>query len=128
MKRLLFVFSMFAVSMTAFSVQKAAAQTVVTTTSFNSEITQLDIKITAGDTVAAKAIFATINTDMMTVLAVTKTSIHGAVNDSTKNYYTNLLGTQQVPLYQMIWQLKNNMILNHTALIAKLNAFSALIY
>ena len=128
MKRLLLVCSMFTLTLTVASTQKADAQTIVTAASFNAEINLLNSQIGSGDTVSAKATFATMNTDMITVLGVTKASIRDAGNDSTKNYYINYLSTQQVPLYRNIWQLKSDMVTNRSTLIAKLNAFSALIY
>ena len=128
MKRLLLACSLFAISMTVASVQKAGAQTVVTASSFGTEINSLDAQISSGDTVSAKATFASINNDMITVLGVTKTSIHTAVDSTSRNYYVNYLSAQQIPVYRSIWNLKADMITNHTALITKLNAFKTLIY
>jgi hypothetical protein len=128
MKRLLLACSLFTVAMTVTSVQKAQAQTVVTASSFANEIDSLNNQITRLDTVTAKATFANINSDMINVLGVTKTSIRSASSDSTRNYYINYLSVQQVPTYRQIWLLKASMVTNQTALIGKLNDFKALIY
>jgi hypothetical protein len=128
MKRLLLASSLFTVAMTFTAVQKAQAQTVVTASSFASEIDSLNNQITRLDTVTAKTTFASINSDMISVLGVTKQSIRGAATDSTRNYYINYLSVQQVPTYRQIWLLKSNLVTNQTALIGKLNDFKALIY
>ena len=127
MKRLLFIFG-FIASVTFAGSMSAQAQTMVTTSSFNAQVTLLDAQISSGDTASAKATFANINTMMINVLGVSKASIRDAGTDSTRSYYVNYLTTQQIPLYHNIWTLKQDMVTNHSTLITKLNAFSALIY
>ena len=128
MKRFLLAFSLVTATCTFTAVQHATAQTTVSAASFTSKVTQLDANLATGDTVAAKATFAELNTMMIQVLGATKTSIHNATNPTDKAYYTNYLSAQQIPVYNTIWQLKVNLALNRAAIIEKLNQFDALIY
>jgi hypothetical protein len=131
MKRLLFAFSLLTATFFVASIQRASAQAPVTTAAFTAMVNQLDSQIGSGDTTSAKATFATLNTMMIQVLGVTKSSIHTASDagdETQKTYYTNYLGTQQVPLYRQIWHLKTDLVTNHSAIITKLNSFGALIY
>ena len=127
MKRFLLVFGLLTATCTFTSIRHASAQTV-TAASFTAQITTLDAQITSGDTISANATFAAINSSMIRVLGATKTSIHNATNTTDKDYYTNYLTVQQLPLYRAIWSMKTNLTLNHSAVITKLNAFDALIY
>ena len=130
MKRLILSFGLFAAIVVAMTVQKAAAQstTTVTAASFTTTVNQLDAYLTAGDTTSAKATFETLNTMMIRVLGVTKKSIHDATTTTDRDYYTSYLTTQQVPAYKAVWALKTDLVTNHATIIAKLNAFDALIY
>lgn len=122
MKRILFVCCLLTATC-AIPTQKAAAQTSVSVTTFNTKVGELDALIAAGSMTAAQAKWNEIHDLMKQELAATKQSIASSATPATSPYMATM--QTQTTLYREIWDLKNDMSTNRVALNTKLLAFSA---
>ena len=122
MKRILFVCCMLTATC-VIPTQKAAAQTSVSVTTFNTKVGELDALIGAGSMTAAQVKWNEIHDMMKQELAATKQNIASSATPATSPYMTTM--QTQIGLYREIWELKNDLSANRAALNTKLLAFSA---
>jgi hypothetical protein len=130
MKQAVSIIALLCVILAGTSNQAAMAQTTaaVTTATFAAKSNQLDSLIGAGAMTDAQTVFMQINDMMKSVLAVTKTSIFSATSTAQHDSYYNLLTSQQIPLYQVIFRMKSDLAGNRSVLHTKLTEFGATIY
>ncbi|MFI5196104.1 MAG: hypothetical protein ACHQD8_03370 [Chitinophagales bacterium] len=126
MKRILLACFLLTATCTVISIQHATAQTV-TQASFLTKVNTMDTYIGAGNLAAAQTTWTDIHNDMLTVLGVTKASIHTATTPADVTYYTNILVNQRT-IYAAIWQLHTDLVTNRVAIHDKLVQFDATIY
>lgn len=128
MKHILFVLFLLTFTCSANFVQQASAQTVpVTHASFTAKVNQMDTYIGAGNMTMAQTTWNDVHDMMLAVLAVSKKSIHDATSPADKTNHTNIL-TNQIAIYNDVWQLKTNLSVNRVAIHTKLGLFNATIY
>ena len=126
MKRILLACFLLTAIFSLTSIQRASAQ-AVTQASFQAKVNQMDAYTAAGNNTAAQTEWNSIHTDMITVLAVTKASIHNATTPADVTYYTNVMNNQRT-IYQQIWVLHTDLVTNRTAIYTKLSDFDLTIY
>jgi len=126
MKRILLACFLLTAVFTLTSVTKSSAQ-AITTATFMVKVNQMDTYIGAGNMTAAQTTWNDIHADMLTVLAVTKNSIHSAATPADVTYYTGIM-TNQRTIYFVIWPLHTDLLLNRVALHTNLTSFGATIY
>ena len=130
MKRILFACFLFMAIAPVTYTQKAIAQAPparVTLSAFTAKVNLLDSYIAAGNTTASNATWNEVHTMLTSVLKASKESIYNATSPADKASHVSILENQQ-NIYYVIWDLKNNMPVNRTALHTKLNEFGATIY
>lgn len=104
-----------------------SATAPVTTAAFTAKVNLMDTQIGAGNITAAQATWDEIHNMMLSVLAVSKTSIQGAATPAIKASHETIL-SNQIVIYQAAWNLKPNLAANRVPLKAKLLEFAATIY
>ena len=125
MKRILLACILLTATCTVFSVQHAAAQ--VTQASFTVKVNALDSLIGINDMTDAQAMWSSINTDMISVLGVSKAAIANAATPAIAASYNTIIQNQR-GLYKSIWPLHTDFITNRTALRTQLQQFDATIF
>ena len=130
MKRILLACFLLTASCSVSFTQRAAAQITtprVTLATFTAKVNLMDSYIGSGNMTAAQSTWNEINTMMMSVLHVSKESIHNATTDADRNAHITIMQNQQ-NIYSVIWGLKPDLATNRAALHTKLGEYGATIY
>lgn len=131
MKRILFALFMLTATVGITSVEPALAYTpapaAVTAAAFTTKVNLMDAQIGAGNMTAAQTTWDEIHTMMLSVLGVTKNSIHSATTPAAEASYRAILDNQ-TNIYRVIWGLKTDLATNRAAIHSKLGEFAATIY
>ncbi len=130
MKRILLACFLLTATCSVTSFQNAVAQTTftpVTLSAFTAKVNTLDAYIAASNMTAAQTTWNEIHTMMLSVLHTSKESIYGATSPADKSAHVTILENQRT-IYQVCWELKNNLTANRAVLHTKLGEFGATIY
>lgn len=104
----------------------APAPVTVTTATFVDKVNLMDSQLASGDNTAAQATWQEVHSMMLSVLASTKSHVAGAATPADKDTYM-AVNNNQYSLYQDIWTLKTDLLVNRAAIHSKLMTFSATI-
>ena len=106
------------------TINRAAAQTTVSVTTFNAKVNQMDSQLGAGDLTGAQTTWQEIHTMMIAELAVTKQNIAAAPTTAAHDAaMANLVN--QTTIYRTTWALKTDLAANRAAIHTSLGNFAA---